>query len=421
MSSTAVPPKMKALCLTSWLGQFSAEAEDYSEHFKVQEVDVPKPKSGEVLVKVERSPINPSDLGCLKGSYDSTSNEGLPLIPGFEGSGTVVANGGGLLGWSLQGKRVAFVGGKGVHAWSQYVVASATQCVDLPADVSFETGASAFVNPLTVLAFLEIAKAAGQKYIVHTAAASALGKMLIRAAKTEGIGIIGTVRREEQVEELKALGAVATFNTSNKGWEKDFKKLCQDLRCKLAFDAVAGDLTGQILHNMPRGSIVKVYGGLADAAVKIRPSDFIFEEKKVEGFWLTPYIKRKNVVGLLLWMRKLKSQLSTTLKSDVSACYPLERFGEALAAYVGNMSRGKVLFAPQWDADEESAGLKEKTTNDKDAGSSSSSSSSAAQVPEKEEDDSDKGKGKTEEQGDAEEKEEAQTEEKEEKQEQQQE
>lgn len=123
-----------------------------------------------MLVKVEASPINPSDLGFLKGTY---AREGTyPLVPGFEGSGVVVENGGGIMGWNLVGKRVAITGAGQYGCYGEYCLADALTTMPLPDDVSFETGACSFVNPLTVIYMLETAKDANVKAVVSTAAAS---------------------------------------------------------------------------------------------------------------------------------------------------------------------------------------------------------------------------------------------------------
>jgi len=269
-----------------------------------------------------------------------------PFIPGYEGSGTVVSTGGGLLAWRLVGKRVAVVM-KGL--WAEYAVVDATNCIVLPDDVSFETGANSWVNPMTVMGFLDVAYLGGHKSIVHTAAASALGKILIQVAKNEGIDVICVVRKEEQIKELTDIGAKAVFSTSSDDWKEHFKAKCAELNCTLAFDAVAGDTTGLILHAMPKGSCVKVYGGLSEQPCHIPPGDFIFQNKRVEGFWLTQYLTTKSYVKIYLWQRKVVSLLNTLCKTNIAATYSLDQISEALASYRSDMSKGKVLIVPNKD------------------------------------------------------------------------
>eukprot|EP01087_Luapelamoeba_hula_P017024 TRINITY_DN5324_c0_g1_i2.p1 TRINITY_DN5324_c0_g1~~TRINITY_DN5324_c0_g1_i2.p1 ORF type:complete len:394 (-),score=86.76 TRINITY_DN5324_c0_g1_i2:163-1344(-) len=337
-----IPKKMKAVRLVKHIQKFPDSVEGMQEYLQVQDdVDVPVPEHGFVLVRVERVPINPADLSGLKGSYNATDRPNLPTTPGREGSGTVVANGGGLIGWRLVGKRVA-----AAHSglWAEYVCVPATACIVLPDEVSWEAGASAWVNPMTVIGFLDVAASGGHKSLVHTAAGSALGKMLIAQAKLEGVDVIGVVRREEQVEELKQLGAAAVFSTSNEKWKEEFKAKCAELNTTLAFDAVAGETTGYVLHNMPKGSVIHVYGGLSEQPCTIPPGDFIFQKKRVEGFWVSEYLRSRSVMRVYYWQRKIASLLNSSLGTSVSEVFPIDEVANAIVNYRGDMGKGKILL-----------------------------------------------------------------------------
>ncbi len=133
----------------------AAILEAFSEKLVIKELPIPEPQNGEVLVRVEAAPINPSDLSFLKGHYSSGKKP--PCTPGFEGSGVVVRSGGGLVGWHVNGKRVAFTSTRTSTSgsWGEYALANATEVIPIPDDVSFETAASSIVNPLTALTMLE--------------------------------------------------------------------------------------------------------------------------------------------------------------------------------------------------------------------------------------------------------------------------
>ena len=133
----------------------------------------PRPGIGQVLVRMAAAPINPSDIGFLQGSYGA--HGGASAVPGFEGSGTVVAAGGGYLTRLLLGRRVAFSDASG-GTWAEYHAANASLCVPLKKDITLEQGAMLLVNPLTALALLSIARQGRHKALVNTAAASALGR-----------------------------------------------------------------------------------------------------------------------------------------------------------------------------------------------------------------------------------------------------
>ena len=159
----------------------------------VKEIPIPKPADGQVLIKVMAAPINPSDIYFMhQGSYDQKK---APCIPGFEGSGVVVENGGGFMGWNLVNKRVAFSPTIKSGTYSQYAIAKSGECLPIDDDMSFEHGSMSFVNPLSAMALLDYAKTKKTKTVIANAAASALGKMLNRLIPPEGIEIINIVRK----------------------------------------------------------------------------------------------------------------------------------------------------------------------------------------------------------------------------------
>jgi len=216
----------------------------------------------------------------------------------------------------------------------------------LPDNVSFDIGASSFVNPLTVIAFIELAKAAKQTAIVHSAGASQLGRMLIRLGRKEGLTIISIVRRQEQIDELKnETKAEYVLNSENDDWISELTSLCNKFNCKLAFDAVAGEMTGNLLKALKPGGTVKVYGGLsAKGPSGFSTDQFIFKEKKVEGFWLTKWLENKGFVGLAIMSRKLRSSLGAELTSKVRGVASINDTGPAIGDYLHNMTAGKVLI-----------------------------------------------------------------------------
>ena len=176
----------------------------------VATIPVPQPGSGEVLVKMHSSPINPSDLAFLAGGYGI--KKPFPVVPGFEGSGTVVAAGKGILPKIWLGKKVACAASPKLNGcWAEYMVTSAASCVPLSKKISMEQGSMMFVNPMTAIAFFDVYNTTPNpskklRGIINTAAASALGRMIIQLGKQKGIPVISVVRREEQVEMLKKAG-----------------------------------------------------------------------------------------------------------------------------------------------------------------------------------------------------------------------
>lgn len=313
--------------------------------FSVEEIPIPVPRNGEVLVKIESSPINPSDVVFLKGLY-GTKKE-FPVVPGFEGSGTVTLSGGGLLGWSLVGKRVAVSAEKGNGTWSEYTVVSAKSCVKLTPDIPFSLGCCMFCNPFTVVMFMEYIKNDKHKAVIQTGACSAIGKMLFRYCQHEGIPIINIVRRDEQVDILKNIGAEYVLNSNSEDFEENLKKLSVNLNASVAFDCVSGDMTGTLVNSMCENSVVYVYGSLSMEPIKgINPGAIIFSNKRVEGLWLSKWVKSKGLLALWSISNKVVSLLPTILKTEVSREFPLEEIKDALSFYKKNMTAGKVILKP---------------------------------------------------------------------------
>ncbi len=337
MSQTQVPEQMTAVVLDSYSG---------AEALRVEQRPVPKPGKDEVLVKVAASPINPSDLAFLEGQYGFKNPP--PVVPGGEGSGTVVAVGPGMMGRYLLGKRVACLSqGTGSGMWADYVVTTAKGgALPLHQSVSLEQGAMSTINPLTAIAFLEIAKKGGHKAIVLTAAASALGQMVNRLGRSEGVKVINVVRRDAQVDLLKEQGATIVLNSSEANFDKQLHDACDQAEAHLAFDAVAGPLTLQLLDALPPDSKVTVYSCLSYEASQAGADHLIFEGKAVDGFWLGPWITNKNLIQILTMWRRAQRLMSTDLKSEIRAQYPFEEAKKAVQDYLSQMTGGKVLLRP---------------------------------------------------------------------------
>ncbi len=337
MTQFQVPDNMTAVVLESYTGP---------EGLRIEQRPVPKPGNDEVLVKVTASPINPSDLAFLSGNYGF--NNPPPVIPGGEGSGTVVAVGPGPMGRYFLGKRVACLNqGKGSGMWADYVVTSAKGgALPLAKSVSLEQGAMSIINPLTATAFLEIAKKGGHKTIVLTAAASSLGQMVNRLSRSEGLKVINVVRREAQVDLLKGQGATVVLNSSEADFNQQLHDACHRADAHLAFDAVAGPMTCQLLDALPEHSKVTVYSCLSRKAPQVGHDHIIFEDKAVNGFWLGPWISNLNLLQILLLWRRAQKLVATELKSEIRAQYPFQDAKKAVQEYLGQMTGGKILLRP---------------------------------------------------------------------------
>ena len=309
---------------------------------QLEQIKVPRPGPGEVLVKMDASPVNPSDLAQLAGGYMERS---YPFTPGLEGSGTVVAAGSGILARLRSGKRVAcspMHGGDGT--WAGYMRTSAMNVAPIPAHISSEQGSMMLVNPMTAMAFLQLAREGKHRAIINNAAASSLGKMLIRLTRNRGIPLINIVRREGQVIALKELGASHVLNMQAEGFAEQLKALAGELNATLVLDAVTGSQSSELLDAAPPGSTLVAYARLSGAPLQVDPADLITENKKVIGFQLGNWLDGKGLLFKLRFISRVKKALDRELSSTISRSYPLERVEEAIAHYREHMSEGKIVL-----------------------------------------------------------------------------
>jgi NADPH:quinone reductase-like Zn-dependent oxidoreductase len=353
----------------------------------LHDVPVPSPAANEVLVRVEASPINPSDLGVLIAGADmSTATvagtperpvvtatlkdgalEGLsarvdkPLPVGNEGAGTVVAAGSSSAAQALVGKTVGIAGG---GMYTQYRAVDASACLVLPDGTTPKDGASSFVNPLTALGMLETMRREGHSALVHTAAASNLGQMLVKLCIRDGVPLVNIVRKPDQEEQLRSLGAVHVCNSTSPSFSNDLVEALKATSATVAFDATGGGtLASQILSGMERaanattqeysryGSTVHkqvyIYGGL-DTRPTTLTRDFGMAWG-VGGWLLTPFLQSigADVFGRL--RARVAAELTTTFAStytrEVSLAGVLRP--DAFHAYVKRATGEKFLVNPQ--------------------------------------------------------------------------
>ena len=335
MRKKRIPDTMTVAVLNSYSG---------ADAISIEQRPIPTPGKNEVLVKVAFAPINPSDLATLVGYYGF--KDPTPIVPGGEGSGEVVAAGPGVMANYFLGKRVACTGwGTGGGVWSEYVVKSAKGGVlSLNKALSLEQGSMSFINPLTASAFIDISKKGGHKAILLTAAASSLGQMVNRLGRKEGIQIVNVVRRDAQIDLLKAQGADIVLNSNDEGFEQQLHDACHQTNTHIAFDAVAGQLTGQLLKVMPPNSRVTVFSALSKQDIQASPGLLIFENKRIDSFWLGPWISKQNLLKTMLLWKHAQKQIPNHLKSEIRKIYPIQEVKEAIRDYSGQMTGGKFLL-----------------------------------------------------------------------------
>lgn len=307
-------------------------------------IGVPAPGDGQVLVKVALASVNPSDVMFIKGLYGQPRVKGRPA--GFEGVGIVAAAGKGAE--ALIGRRVAFATGlSNWGAWAEYAVADARGVIPLIDGVRDEDAAALIVNPLTALAMFDIVREDGAKAFVLTAAASQLCKLMIGVAREEGFRPIAIVRRDEQIPLLEKAGAAVALNADAAGFKARLKEVLAEEKPRIFLDAVTGPLASTVFHAMGRGSRWIVYGRLDPAETAIRePGQFIFQDKRIEGFWLTQWMRAASAERKAARFLEAQERFVSGLwRTDVTAVVPLAEAVDRVAAELAKPN-GKVFIAP---------------------------------------------------------------------------
>ncbi|MBB3957290.1 zinc-binding dehydrogenase [Novosphingobium sediminicola] len=347
----------------------------------VELADLPLPAPGpdEVVVQVEAAPINPSDLGLMFGpaltaqaSYEEgrvsapvppaamkalANRIGQQLGIGNEGAGLVVAAGSGAQ--ALVGRRVAAFAGA---MYSQYRVIPAAGCMVLPEGVSAREGAAAFVNPLTALGFIETMRADGMSAMVHTAAASNLGQMLVKLCRADGIPLVNIVRSPDQVALLRSIGARHVLDSTSPAFPDELAQALSETGARVVFDAIGGGpLLGTILTTMEKvanadgaysryGSTQAkrgyVYGALDMAPITLpRTLGFVWD---VSGWLLAPMMERLGPEARARMHGRVATELTTTFachyKGELSLADALSR--EAVEDYTRRATGSKFLILP---------------------------------------------------------------------------
>ena len=349
-------------------------------------VETPTPKPDQIVVRIEASPINPSDLGLLLGAADMSTakasgtadhpvvtasippalmramaarlDDSMPV--GNEGAGIVVAAGSSPEAQALLGKTVAVLGGA---MYAQYRCVRVADALPLPEGTTPMEGASCFVNPLTALGMVETMRREGHTALVHTAAASNLGQMLNRICIQDGVKLVNIVRNDEQAAILRGIGAEHICDSTSPTFMDDLVKALVATGATLAFDAIGGGkLAGQILTGMEiaanqtattysrYGSTtykqVYIYGGLDTRATELNRA---FGMSWGLGGWLlTPFLMKIGAADAAKLRARVAAELKTTFASHYTQVISLAEVlnPEIMAAYNRKSTGEKFLIDP---------------------------------------------------------------------------
>lgn len=338
------------------------------------------PAPDEVVVRMEAAPVNPSDMALLFGGLDTAQARysgketpvvtipvpeankaalagrvGLSLPVGTEGAGVVVKAG--AEAQHLLGKRVAIFGGA---MYSHYRTIRGADCLVLPDGVSAREGAACFANPLTALSMIETMKREGHAGLVHTAAASNLGQMLVKACVADGVPLVNVVRRQEQEDLLRGIGATHVVNMTKPSFVDDLTRALGETGATIAFDAIGGGkIAGQILTAMETAAIARMetFSRYGSATFKqlymygfLDPSPTEFNRNfgmlwSMGGWLLTPFLARIGPEAANALRQRVVRDIKTTFSSNFTrvVSFPELLGKDAIDTYTRRATGEKIL------------------------------------------------------------------------------
>ncbi|MCS6884960.1 MAG: zinc-dependent alcohol dehydrogenase family protein [Acidobacteriota bacterium] len=308
---------------------------------RLEEVPMPEPKAGEVLIRLLARPINPSDLMTILGLYGRLPQ--LPATPGYEAVGEIAALGEGVVGFSV-GQRVIPLGIAGT--WQEYTVAPVDRLISVPEQMSDATAAQFVVNPLTawVMVVEELGLRPGD-WLLQTAAASALGKIVVQLGKLRGFKTVNVVRRPEQVEQLKVLGADVVICSPNGIFANEVRRLVAAEGVCYAIDAVGGEVGAEVVRSLASHATMLIYGALALAPIPLDVGTMIFKSITIRGFWLADWFERVSLERRIEVMAGVLDLMACgQIVAPVEAEYPLSEVISAVRHATSSGRSGKILL-----------------------------------------------------------------------------
>ena len=313
---------------------------DPAEVLSLIELPVPQPGHGEVLIEMQASPIHPSDLGLIMGSYGHPRNP--PAIAGREGVGTVVKCGP-EVDSKVLGRPVALPEDGG--AWQEYQIAEVENLILFPALVPFEKLAVSVLNPMTAWRLLnDFEYLNAGDVIIQNAGNSAVGQSVIQFAKKMGVKCISLVRNLESLELLKALGSTEVWPDDDEVPERA-KMFTEGKGCKLGLNSVGGRSALRLARCLCPGGVLVTFGAMDSSPVRFPTRNLIFDDVRMVGFWLDRWRRKQSPAGLRNALEQVLQPLAMTeLKHSIDQVYNLSEFQDALNRNAKPRA-GKVLLA----------------------------------------------------------------------------
>jgi NADPH:quinone reductase-like Zn-dependent oxidoreductase len=351
---------------STYLRNFTQDAED----IEIIDIAKPEPGPGQVCVRMVLSPVNPSDLNYVHGTYHAALQRMIwnqqaradgqvffdpghdtpcpapPYALGGEGMGIVESVGFGFFTRRLAGRRVAIAAPPPNGVWKEYVVVDAVKAVALPDTISDEQGAMFFVNPFTAWVMTqEVLKVPRDQWLLVTAAGSALGKSVVRLGKMLGFKTLCVVRSDSNSNELRKLGADAVVETNHQDLIESVGNITSGKGVGYAIDCVGGELSANVVRCLGLGGRLLVYGTLANSPLTLPLRDLMMPGAEVSGFLLPNWLAAQSPLRLLGVLRTVRRLMARGLfDTEVTETFGLDQVSQAIEAAARPGRTGKVVL-----------------------------------------------------------------------------
>lgn len=325
--------------------QFDRHGEP-AEVLQLRDVPMPTCGPGQARIRMLYSPVNPSDLLRIRGTYGLIPN--FPMSPGFEGIGVVEEVKHGLASTVLgikPGRKVVVLN-QDTGNWQDQVVIPALRAFPVPEGIPDEQAAGFFVNPATALIMTtKVLKIPVEGLLMQSAAGSAVGKMVIKLGKKFGFRTLNIVRRDETAQMVEKLGGDYVFDSSQNDIVEGVQKILNFEPVSYAIDPVGGETTGRMIQALGPGGRMLLYGSLDRSPAPVYSRHIIKNGLTIQGFALQQWSARRRPIQMLFLLRQIgKLMKEGVLTTDIAQVFPLEQYREAIQAAESPGRQGKVLL-----------------------------------------------------------------------------
>lgn len=303
---------------------------------------IPEPKANEVRVKTILSSIHNHDLLTIRGKYGFKPE--MPAIGGSEAVGIIDAIGSDVKDLKV-GQRIAAASVQAT--WAEYFVASEDMVFPVPDSLDDEMAAQLVAMPLSALMLLEFLEVESGQWVIHNAANGAVGKSLAMLAAARGVKTINVVRSKEAIGELEAIDVKNNINTIDEDWKEQVKAIIGENKISAAVDSVGGEDSGALLSLLGHGGVFAVFGAMSGKAMVLNPTDIIFKQATLKGFWGSKLSQEMSVENKQRLVDELIDRaVNGQLKLPTEATFDLADISKAVDGKTQSEKTGKVLLKP---------------------------------------------------------------------------